>query len=60
MGSIENWYDDIGEVVAFARWYWAPPHLSPRGVVGEILDYFEDPRLFTEEWILWKDDTDGP
>ena len=52
------WYDDLDEVVAFARWYWAPPYLSPHGVVGEIFDYFEKPWHFTEEYELWKEDVD--
>ncbi len=60
MGSLEsNWYDDPEEVVAFARWYWAPPYLYSSGVVGEILDYFEEPWHFTDDYWIWKEDTDG-
>jgi hypothetical protein len=48
-----HWYDDPDEVVDFARWYWVGAH-SVRGVVGEILDYFEKPWKFKEEYAGYK------
>jgi len=59
MGLVKNWYNDIDEVVAFARWYWQGPLLSPRGVAGEIIDYFEQPWHFTPEYEAWKADDEG-
>ncbi len=51
-----KWYDDRDEVVAFARWYWEGAY-SIRGTVGEILDYFEKPWKFDEEYKTYKEDT---
>ncbi len=59
MGSIKsNWYDDPDEVVAFARWYWEGTDWM-RGTLGEVFDYFEEPWHFTDDYWIWKEDTDG-
>jgi hypothetical protein len=44
-----HWWDDPDEVVAFARWYWQGA-LNFIGSAGEILDYFEKPWHFDEEY----------
>ena len=51
-----KWYEDRDEVVAFARWFWEGAY-SVRGTVGEILDYFEKPWHWTEEYKTYKEDT---
>ncbi len=48
-----HWYDDPDETVAFARWYW-DGSLNARGAAGEILDYFEKPWKFNEEYAGYK------
>jgi len=50
------WFHDPDETVAFARWYWDGAH-SIRGTAGEILDYFEKPWLFNEEYAGYKHET---
>ena len=46
---LHPWYEDRDEVVLFARWYWAGT-FNAIGATGEILDYFEKPWLFNEEY----------
>ncbi len=48
--------DDRDEVVAFARWFWEGAYNSI-GTTGEILDYFEKPWKFDEEYKIYKEDT---
>ena len=52
---LHPWHEDIGECVAFARWYWEGAW-SIRGTVGEILDFFEKPWHFEEEYQGYKEE----
>ena len=56
-----KWWTDHDEVVAFARWYWEGTFnvFGTVGTVGEILDYFEKPWKFNEEYEGYKEDTNG-
>ncbi len=54
LGTTHPWYEDVGECVAFARWYWAGPQYAARSVVGEILDFFEKPWKWTPEYAGYK------
>ncbi len=47
------WYEDIDECVTFARWYWKGA-LNFIGSAGEILDFFEKPWHFDEEYAGYK------
>ena len=51
-----KWYDDRDKVVAFARWFWEGTFNSI-GTTGEILDYFEKPWKFDEEYRLYREET---
>ena len=53
-----KWYDDRGEVVAFARYFWEGTY-NYIGTTGEILDYFEEPWRFNEDYALYKATTGG-
>ncbi len=54
-----KWYEDRDKVVAFARWFWEGTH-SIRGTVGEILDYFEEPWKFDDEYRDYQEELRGP
>jgi hypothetical protein len=47
------WWHDVDEAVAFARWYWQGA-LNFIGSAGEILDFFEKPWKFDEEYQGYK------
>ena len=49
------WYEDRDEVVSFARYFWEGTY-NAIGTTGEILDYFEKPWHFDEEYALYKED----
>ena len=49
------WYEDIDECVAFARWYWQGT-FNYIGSAREILDFFEKPWKFEEEYGWYKAD----
>lgn len=51
-----KWFDDPDECVAFARWYWKGA-LNFIGSAREILDYFEKPWLFNEEYAEYSHET---
>jgi hypothetical protein len=50
---LHPWYEDIDECVAFARWYWQGT-FNYIGTAGEILDFFEKPWHFDEEYAGYK------
>jgi hypothetical protein len=52
--KLPEWYDDPDNVLAFAQHYWSGPTYSQRGVVKEILDYFEKPWKWTPEYEEWR------
>jgi len=52
----DSWFHNRDEVVAFARWYWQGTY-NAIGTTGEILDYFEKPWLFNEEYAGYKHET---
>lgn len=51
-----KWYDDPDEVVGFARWYFDVSYIRVR---NDLLDYFEKPWKWNDEYEGYKEDDDG-
>ncbi len=45
-----EWFDDLGEVLAFGRWYFDGSHVS----TADIFYYFEKPWKWNDEYAGYK------
>jgi hypothetical protein len=50
-----HWSDDRDEVVSFVRWFWAGT-FNYIGTTGEVIDCFEKPWHWDEEYAAYKED----
>ena len=55
MNTDTHWYDDRDELVSFVRWFWEGAY-GVRGTAGEIIDCFEKPWHWDEEYKGFVDD----
>ncbi len=56
MASTREWWEDHSELIGFARWYWEGPNIGIRPPTTEVIDYFEKPWKYTEEYEGYKKD----